>query len=61
MSYIVKTKKPIESVPEGKQAEPIERNGQKLYQFETDNGYVRYSWKYIQNNKDIFDVSRSQK
>lgn len=51
-------------IPEGTKAEPYEKNGQKLYRFEASSDrytHVSFSWDYIQNHKQYFNVSKSKR
>jgi len=63
MSYTVTVKQNHHNVAEGTEGTRVE-DGQVGYRFEADNtdwaSTVTFSWAYIQNHKEYFEVSRGQ-
>ncbi len=63
MAYIVNVKQKHHNVSEGTTGERKEEDGQVLYEFDAHNkdfaDSVSFSWNYIQNHKDYFDVKQA--
>ena len=62
MSYQITVTKRHMDVAEGTKAEAVSNHGKKMYRFSSDSDKfdtISFSWDYIQNHKEYFDVSRS--
>ncbi len=63
MAYTVTVTQKHHNVAKGTKGERKEDDGQVMYQFDADNtdfaDTVSFSWNYIQNHKDYFDVKQA--